>query len=90
MLRVLAHSTLGLTALAFCGGAAAPVGLLMSLLVQAMARHDLRLMKSGIMDPTGHALTTQARRIGFWTMAVNAAALAAWGMFYLIVIPKQE
>jgi hypothetical protein len=72
LLLFLAKASLVCSLLSLCGGIASFVGLPLSVIIYALAKHDHRRMKIGLLDPTGAWETAQAQKIAFASMVISS------------------
>ena len=61
------------------------VGVPLAAAVWAVARHDLRAMAAGRMDPEGRRDTTQARRLGGAGVVTAATFFTLWVALYALL-----
>jgi hypothetical protein len=62
------------------------VGVPLAAAVWAVARHDLREMAAGRMDPEGRDDTMQARRLGAAAVVTAASFVTVWVALYALVL----
>jgi hypothetical protein len=66
----------------WCLCAPAGAGFALGVLVWVMARHDLRLMDAGVMDPAGQGTAERAEKVGFlcaWSSLIPLLASCVLG-----------
>jgi hypothetical protein len=67
------------------GGLFSPLCLALGLPVWLLARHDLALMRQGLMDPRGRAATDEAATLGVSAVAVALVSAVAWGSLWVLI-----
>lgn len=70
----------------FMGAAIGTLSFIPCLLVHCMAKRDLAKMRTGLMDPRGQVVTTNAAhlaRLGLW---FSSAGISIWGGLWLLLL----
>jgi hypothetical protein len=63
----------------------APVGLVLALTLESLARRDLELMRQGRMDPVGYDATARVRAAAQPAFVLSVGAMAAWVVFACVL-----
>src|SRR4051794_4773582 len=64
----------------------APLAVVLGVGVWAVARHDLREMAAGRMDPAGEGQTATAQEAGIWCLALTVLPLLALCLFGWLIL----